>query len=261
LVQAIAVMSARADILSLCDAVERFRSRRPHVHCITNAVAQHFTANVLLAAGGTPSMTISRDEIASFAQFADALLVNLGTLDDERLAAADIAIATVQQSAKPFVLDPVFVQASPPRLAKAQMLLARKPDVVRANEPELTALLGCEPDEAAVTQACRDFATTFAMTGPVDRIVDAAGSIAMANGSRLMSRITAMGCALTALIAGFCVVEPNRRQASAAAILLFNVAGEIAEERSSGPGTFVPYFLDALATLEPFTLEQKARLT
>ena len=41
----------------LADCVERFRAVRPHVHCITNSVAQHFTANVLLAAGATPSMT------------------------------------------------------------------------------------------------------------------------------------------------------------------------------------------------------------
>ena len=38
--------------------------RRPRVHCITNAVAQNFTANVLLAAGAVPSMTIAPKEIA-----------------------------------------------------------------------------------------------------------------------------------------------------------------------------------------------------
>ena len=48
------------------DILERLRERRPRVHCITNAVAQHFTANVLLAAGAIPSMTISADEIGAF---------------------------------------------------------------------------------------------------------------------------------------------------------------------------------------------------
>ena len=36
----------------------RLRARRPRVHCITNSVAQTFTANVLLAVGCVPSMTI-----------------------------------------------------------------------------------------------------------------------------------------------------------------------------------------------------------
>ncbi len=42
------------------DMLERLRARRPRVHCITNAVAQNFTANMLLAAGAVPSMTIAR---------------------------------------------------------------------------------------------------------------------------------------------------------------------------------------------------------
>ena len=41
---------------------ERLRARAPRVHCITNAVAQAFTANVLLAAGAVPSMTIAVNE-------------------------------------------------------------------------------------------------------------------------------------------------------------------------------------------------------
>jgi hydroxyethylthiazole kinase len=45
------------------DILERLRERRPRVHCITNAVAQAFTANMLLAAGAVPSMTIAPKEV------------------------------------------------------------------------------------------------------------------------------------------------------------------------------------------------------
>ena len=45
------------------DILERLRERRPRVHCITNAVAQNFTANMLLAAGAMPSMTIAPEEV------------------------------------------------------------------------------------------------------------------------------------------------------------------------------------------------------
>ena len=50
-----------ADIAA--DLLARLRTRAPRVHCITNSVAQQFTANVLLAAGAVPSMTISPEEI------------------------------------------------------------------------------------------------------------------------------------------------------------------------------------------------------
>ena len=70
--------SVTADILA------RLRARAPRVHCITNSVAQAFTANVLLAAGAVPSMTLAAEEIGGFVASADALLVNLGTFDAER---------------------------------------------------------------------------------------------------------------------------------------------------------------------------------
>ena len=55
------------------DILTRLRARSPRVHCITNAVAQAFTANVLLATGAIPSMTLSADEIGAFVARADAL--------------------------------------------------------------------------------------------------------------------------------------------------------------------------------------------
>ena len=91
------------------DLIGRLHARKPRVHCITNAVAQNFTANVLLAAGAIPSMTISPEEVAGFAARADALLVNLGTFDAERRAATEAALAQVAQEAKPWVLDPVLI--------------------------------------------------------------------------------------------------------------------------------------------------------
>src|SRR3954470_11397245 len=74
------------------DILDRVRQRRPRVHCITNAVAQAFTANLLLAAGAVPSMTIAPKEVAGFVARANALLVNLGTFDAERQKASRMAI-------------------------------------------------------------------------------------------------------------------------------------------------------------------------
>src|SRR3954466_13962269 len=80
------------------DVLERLRERRPRVHCITNAVAQAFTANLLLAAGAVPSMTIALKEGKAFAARADAVLINGGTFDPERqkasLARGAVAINT-----------------------------------------------------------------------------------------------------------------------------------------------------------------------
>ena len=228
------------------EALTRFRERRPHVHCITNAVAQNVTANVLLAAGATPSTTIAPAEIADFVGFSDALLVNLGTMDEERREAAEIAVGVAVASGKPWVLDPVFVQASSTRRALANRLAARRPTLVRANEAERAVLtLG---DDQLV-----------AVTGPNDRVVQGARTATLSNGTPVMARVTAMGCALTALVAGFIAAHDDPFAATAAALAFFAVAGEVAAERSHGPGTFQPALLDALAATTPERLRDGVR--
>src|ERR1700752_5114626 len=89
-----------ADIAA--DTLARLRAKSPRVHCITNAVAQTFTANVLLAAGAVPSMTLSADEIGAFVARADALLVNLGTFDAERRDATAAALVVANEEGVPW---------------------------------------------------------------------------------------------------------------------------------------------------------------
>src|SRR5437588_10014945 len=103
------------------DILMRLRARSPRVHCITNSVAQAFTANTLLAAGAVPSMTLSAEEIGAFVARADALLVNLGTLDNERRDATAAALEVVGERRTPWVLDPVFIDRSEPRAAYAKL--------------------------------------------------------------------------------------------------------------------------------------------
>jgi hydroxyethylthiazole kinase len=54
---------------------------------MTNEVVQTFTANTLLALGASPAMVIEPEEASQFAAIASALLVNVGTLTQERATA------------------------------------------------------------------------------------------------------------------------------------------------------------------------------
>src|SRR6195256_259995 len=120
------------------DILARLRARSPRVHCSTNAVAQNFTANALLAVGAVPSMSVAPEEIAEFVARADALLINLGTLDRDRRQAAEIAIEVASDEQRPWVLDPVFVDRSRARVEFARALMTRTPRAVRLNAAEFT---------------------------------------------------------------------------------------------------------------------------
>ncbi len=243
------------------DILARLRARAPRVHCITNAVAQAFTANTLLAAGAVPSMTLSADEIGAFVARADALLVNLGTFDEERREATAAALKVVEEEGKPWVLDPVFIDRSEPRAAYARSLIAQRPRAIRLNRAEFAVLAGADADDATLTRYALDTLAVMALTGTIDRVTDGTQSVAIENGHPLMARVTAMGCAASALVAAFVAVESDPFVASAAACLCFGVAGGIAGERASGPGSFPAALLDALYALDEKTLTEKARVT
>ena len=243
------------------DILARLRARAPRVHCITNSVAQTFTANTLLAAGAIPSMTLSAGEIGAFVSRADALLVNLGTFDETRRTATAAALDVVGERRTPWVLDPVFVDRSEARAVYAKSLVAQNPDAIRLNWAEFITLGGVEADDAALTRYALDTLAIVALTGTVDRITDGAQFVSIENGHPLMARVTAMGCAASALVAAFLAIESDAFTATAAALLAFGVAGGIAGERASGPGSFPAALLDALYALDKRALSEKARVT
>src|SRR5262245_8744537 len=154
------------------DILARVRQDGPRVHCITNPVAQAFTANLLLAAGALPSMTLATEEIAAFTAGADALLVNLGTFDRERREAAETALAVAAEKAIPWVLDPVLIDRSAPRATYAQSLLARRPAAIRLNRAELAALGGGQPEGEGLARFAQDHRTVLGLTGAVDQVTD-----------------------------------------------------------------------------------------
>jgi hydroxyethylthiazole kinase len=240
--------------------LEHVRTRCPRVHCITNAVAQNFSANMLLALGAVPSMTIAPDEVGEFAARADALLVNLGTFDAERRAAAEIAIGSVTEEGRPWVLDPVFVERSTRRTAFAKVLASRRPSAMRLNRAEFTALAHAPLSERGLGAYALEIHAALGLTGETDLVTDGKRLARIANGHPLMAKVTAMGCAASAIVAACLAVEPDAWKATAAALMLFGVAGEIAGARATGPGSFAAAMLDAIYALDGEMLLGEARV-
>ena len=254
-------MHAPRDLpLIAADILARVRARRPRVHCITNSVAQNFTANMLLAAGAVPSMTTDPAEIREFVASADALLVNLGTLDAVRQAAIQAALEAAQ-GRMPWVLDPVFVDRALSRATFALGLAARRPNVMRLNDAEFSALAEEQPAPDALARYARDRATVVGLTGDPDIVTDGARMVSIRNGHPLMAQVTAMGCAASALVATCLAVETDAWRATAAGLLLVGIAGELAAAGAHGPGTLAVGILDTLHRLDQHAILQHARVT
>jgi hydroxyethylthiazole kinase len=242
--------------VTAAELLAKVRQRRPRVHCITNTVAQEITANAVLAAGAVPSVTISRDEIAAFVAGADALLVNLGTLEPAHREVIALAIATAREKGVPWVLDPVFIERSPVRAAYAREIAGQGPALVRGNAGEI-AVLGEGAEAAALASR---LGTVVAATGGTDLITDGRRTVGIANGHPFMASVTGMGCAGAAVTAAFIAVGDDAFTATASALLALGIAGEISAETSQGPGTFASAYLDALHGLDAAALTARARI-
>jgi hydroxyethylthiazole kinase len=252
---------ALVDFADLATTVlARIREHAPRVHCVTNTVAQQFTANVLLAVGAVPSMTLSPQEIGAFVAGADALLVNLGTFDAERRSAVAAALNAAAENRKPWLLDPVFIERSPGRAEFARGLLARKPSVVRLNQAEFAALSGNDQAGDAPARFAKSHGTIVALTGRVDIVADGARRVTIGNGDPLMGQVTAMGCAGSALVAAALAVERDPWLATIAALSAFGVAGEVAAREAGGPGSFAVAMVDALHNLDGATLRMHLKV-
>lgn len=260
------------------DLLRALRESPPLTQCITNAVVTGFTANVLLALGAAPAMTDIVGEAGMFAGIASGLLVNLGTPTPEQRAASVEAVGAARAAGTPWVLDPVAVGALPVRTALARDLVAMRPTAVRGNASEILALAGrggggrgvdaIDTTEAAADAAAdlaRQHGCVVAVSGPVDLVVDGEQSIRIANGDVLLTRVTGGGCALGAVMAAFLGTARGTGHtpvtAVAAATLAYTIAAEDAAREARGPGSFAVGLLDALASLEPASVAERAHTT
>lgn len=254
--------------------LDAMRGRAPLVHCITNYVAQNIAANVLLAAGASPAMLHAPEEAEEFAAIAGALTVNPGTLSAEWLEGMRCAIRGATGAGRPWVLDPVALYASRWRMAAVQELAAMRPAVIRGNASEILALAGegagargadAADPVAAAEGAARALAlrlrAVVAVTGPVDFVTDGTQAARVGGGSALMPRVTALGCALTALVGAYAAVTEDRFAATVAALAHYGVAGARAGRGAAGPASFQVAFVDQLAAVDAAALSAEAEVT
>ncbi len=224
----------------------KIRRDAPRVQCLTNTVAQTLTANVLLAIGANVSMAQHPEEVVEMSVSADAVLINLGTMDVMREMAIERLLQPGLRFKGPIIIDPVFADRSALRLGLARRLTTLPRVVVKANTAETAAIA------AFVTPG-----THSITTGEVDRVTGPQGQHDIACGHPMMMRTTATGCALGAVVAAFATSTDDMTAAAIAALTCFGLAGEEAALRSAGPGLFPAHLVQALADMSDHACAQK----
>ncbi len=252
----------------------KVRDKKPLIHNITNYVVMNFTANAILAMGASPVMAHAENEVEEMVSLAGALVLNIGTLTDERVSTMIIAGKKASELGIPVILDPVGAGATALRTDSAKKIIRDvNIRVIRGNASEILALSHSDTktggvdsvhsvSEAAETakRLAGELNTTLAITGPVDLVTDGNRIIHVSNGDPLMGCITGTGCAATAIIGAFLAVDNDPLNASVTALAYFGLAGEKASQKAKAPGSFMIALLDSLYTITPEELEAGCKI-
>lgn len=251
------------DLQTIANTLQKVRQVNSLVHNITNVVVTNFTANGLLALGASPVMAYAPEEVADMASIAGALMLNIGTLNENEVTAMLLAGKSANQHRVPVIFDPVGAGATIYRTETARQIIKEvNVAVLRGNAGEVANVVGenwavrgvevgeNKGDAVALAQAAaKQLGTVVVVTGKDDVITDGQETYLVANGDVLLTKVTGAGCLLSAVIGAFAAVEQNLPLAATAALVYYGVAAEIAASLRGheGPGSFQMEFLNQLA--------------
>ncbi|WP_231868360.1 hydroxyethylthiazole kinase [Fictibacillus phosphorivorans] len=267
--------------------VAEVRREKPLIHHITNNVTMNFLANGVLAAGGSPMMVHDAGEVEEAVGFADALVLNIGTLDEPAAKSMILAFRKAMEKGVPVVLDPVGIGLSAFRqevvkeiLSEYSQLKGVWPQTIlticgnaaemrflaegdwtgKGVDGELGELGSSEEDLIKLARAAANQTSCLiAMTGERDVISDGERSIVLSHGDPMLAFVTSTGCFATSMVALYQAEqksEESRGQAlsilerTALAILMLTKAAEEAVKTAKGPGSFQQNLIDQLFILE-----------
>ncbi|MFP3919416.1 hydroxyethylthiazole kinase [Lysinibacillus telephonicus] len=204
----------------------KIRQKNPLVHCITNYVVANFTANGMLAIGASPVMADEMDEVQEMVSIANALLLNIGTLNQRTLETMKLAGKKANELNIPVVLDPVGVGATKFRQnAVNEILNSINIQLIRCNAGELATIAGVNwhskgvdsgegsMDVASVAkQVAHQYNCLVIVTGAADYVTDGKNEEWVPGGNELMTQVTGTGCLLSAICAATLTLEGNKIQ-------------------------------------------------
>jgi len=260
------------DVFSFLEAVRR---EGPVVHHLTNWVTIYDCAQVVKSFGASPVMAHAPEEVADMTGIASALVLNIGTLTNDLVESMKIAARAAESRGIPVVLDVCGAGATPFRDQKCLELLEdTRIGIIKGNRSEIARVAGVDVRTKGVDAASVDgdlaaivakLASqrhcTVVMTGREDLVADERKLYRISNSVELMSQVVGTGCMAASVIGTFAGAAPrDLTAASVAGLCCYEIAAELAAERSGGPSSFKLHLFDKISALRKEDVVSRLRI-
>jgi hydroxyethylthiazole kinase len=255
-------------------ALLSLRRKRPLVHHITNWVTISECASITRSLGALPVMAHAEEEVEEMVGIAGALVLNIGTLTPPLVRAMIKAGKHANRNGTPVILDAVGAGATKLRTESVRMILDQvKICVIKGNAGEIATLAGVkaevrgvesisvEGDSAVYARAlAKSERCTVVVTGAEDIVTDGSRIFIVKNGHPKMGEVVGTGCMAASVIGAFAAVEADMTLAAAYAMLVYDIAGEIAALGAKGPGSMKQNLFDAIMSVGPDHIRNGAKV-
>lgn len=232
--------------------------KAPLVHCITNDITLETVANTILYLGGKPIMSSDTREFSSLFESTDALLLNMGRLNESHEQSLSQASSLADMTKKPTVVDLVGYGITNERTKLGITMAHNHPTVIKGNISEIRRFVGLpslakgidgtssdQHDQAlkdlifSLKQITTDYAdTVFVATGKKDVIVQNDKHLILNNGVDELDKFVGTGDMVGAMITTLLGVGKDPWVASQFAISYLNIAAEKALLLTNGMENF-----------------------
>lgn len=237
--------------------VKLLREKNPLVLHYTNEVTINDCANITLAIGGSPLMSYSREEAEEVIKISSAVVINIGTMNSERLELFLQAGKFANKYNKPVILDPVGCFATKTRMEFTKKLLDEiNFTVIKGNLAEIKSIAGLkfdgqdvdsedgEIDEESLKDIARKLNSTIALTGKIDYVANKEEVIKLYNGTPKLKGITGTGCMTASLIGAYLGAGINSFEGAKFGVATMGICGQLSDKEEIGLGTFKVNLMD-----------------
>ncbi len=252
---------------------EKIQSLKPVIHHLTNWVTIYDCAGIVKTFGASPVMAHAPEEMEDMTSIASSLVLNIGTLTLDFIEAMKKSGKTANKKGIPIILDICGAGATHLRNEKCfELLNTLKIDIIKGNASEIARIAGENVKTQGVDSSetglnpveitrklAKERECTVVMTGATDIVTGDGKTFLIKNGHPLMAAVVGTGCMAASVIGTFAAVEKDRVTASAFGLVCYEVAAEIAAEKTNAPGSFKTKLYDEvyLLTKEEVLKRQK----
>jgi len=256
------------------ERLEKVRKNSPLIHHITNYVTVSDCADITKNFGASPVMADAKEEVQDMTTLANALVLNIGTLNPRIIESMKLAGIAANKKDIPVILDVCGAGATSFRNESCKQLLAAfKTDVIKGNLSEIATIAGfniktkgvdsgeVEVDKYDLAKKlARDLNAVVVITGAEDVVSNGKDIYSINNGTNIMGKVVGTGCMAASVIGTFCAVDKDYAMASASALVCYEIAGENAEKTSDGPGTFKAGLFDKISSLSEISVNKMKKI-